>query len=354
MINKDQAHGYFYKLAKGVDLSNMHKFKEVFMEYMKYLAENYINLDDEMKEVYDKSTSAMLEAVKVELDKSPESIEKRESIRLYKRAKREHYDINELIKILEKPRNDPDGILNAVREIFIKRMQNILDFLSDAQDHSHKYTTSNYAIFQLYYITIDELLAAFHLSQHSFVNQADTHIRTILENLDKIELFYKQPEWADLWISQDPKDKKEKWKQLRPRAIRRKLGKDEHSDLYSMLSELGTHSEFRSVQTRSNINKELDEKGNISLQLWIGGCPYEHNIVFTNSFLLYAVSLTMFSIVNVLMDFLLDSEVDNILKGVAEDIKSFNICYFIPWAAEEDFDITPFLDLLLKPLWNEE
>lgn len=83
-INKEQAHSYFSKLTQNIDLSDLQKYGEAFREYMKYRAENYDDLDDEMKELYNKTFNSLLEEAKENLDKSTDSVEKRKGIRLYK------------------------------------------------------------------------------------------------------------------------------------------------------------------------------------------------------------------------------------------------------------------------------
>ena len=42
----------------------------------------------------------------------------------------------------------------------------------------------------------DELISALHLSRHNYFGQSNTHLRSILETLDRVELFNKYPEMS--------------------------------------------------------------------------------------------------------------------------------------------------------------
>jgi len=100
-----------------------------------------------------------------------------------------------LIAVLEQKPDKKPEIIDDTRVIFTTKLQNVLDFLLDVREKRQQ-GVAGFAKISLFYLCIDELLTAFHLTQHAFVNQAYSHIRSIFENLDKIDLFHQQPEWC--------------------------------------------------------------------------------------------------------------------------------------------------------------
>ena len=171
---------------------------------------------------------------------------------------------------------------------------------------------AGFAKISLFYLCIDELLTAFHLTQHAFVNQAYSHIRSIFENLDKIDLFHQQPEWAEIWASDNPEDRKKVRTELNPSKVRKKLGRDTFDPIYGMFSELGPHGTFRGIKSRSARKVRENEK-NPEIHLWIAGCPFEHNYIWLCSFLLYTIIKMLLKITDVYAEYLNEEEIAKIL-----------------------------------------
>ncbi|HYE09730.1 MAG TPA: hypothetical protein VEF53_06080 [Patescibacteria group bacterium] len=324
---------------------------KAFHEHLHFLAENYHELEDDLKKFYDDTMTKMLDTAKSNIDNLEDSIAKRQGIRMYKQATKDHYNASWLVQILEKPIVKPLPIQTFVRDTFIKRLQNLIDFLSDIVDSPHA-GISRLSIIGLYYLCIDELLAAHHLTQHSFVNQAFAHIRSVLENMDKIELFHKQPEWAEIWASEKPEDKKKILFELSPKGVRVKLGKPNYDPMYSMFSELGTHGAFKGIQVRTGIIRKTNGRERDTMKFWMGGCPFEDNIIWTNSFLLYITGMILFSVTKIYAEYLLEEEVENILKEYARDMKKVNEDFIIPWASEQGLDVEPLVEMLNKFVWD--
>jgi hypothetical protein len=236
-------------------------------------------------------------------------------------------------------------IFDDVRKIFIRQLQNVVDLLSDVSEHSQNGIAS-FAKVSLFYFCIDELLAAFHLAQHSYINQAYSHIRTVSESLDKIELFDQQPEWAELWSSQDPKDKMKILNQLSPKAVREKLGREKYDPFYSFFSELGPHGTFKGIQSRSGMSLQRSPSGKPLIRLWVGGCPFEHNVIWVSTFLLYTINNVVLKIMLIFEQYFNQDEIKLILKSLVEDYKEFCINHFIPWLQKEGHDTEEFIQFL--------
>lgn len=351
MISKEEAKNIFQEKILALGSTDEASIDKALREYILFLAENYDELEDDLKKSYDETLKAMLETAKENLGGMKDSIQKRKGMRMYKQASKNHYDAKQLIQILEKPIAKSLPIQTFVRDTFVERIQNIIDLLSDIIDYSHV-GMAKLSIIGLYYLCVDELLTAHHLTQHSFVNQAFAHIRSVLENMDKIELFNKYPEWAELWSSDKPEDTKKALYELSPQNVRVKLGKPKYDPMYSMFSELGTHGAFKGIQARSGILKKADNENRATLKFWMGGCPFEHNVIWTNSFLLYVTGMMLFSITDTFAECLLEEEVENILKSYARDMKKFNEDFIIPWASNQGFDVKPLIDLLNRYMWD--
>ena len=105
---------------------------------------------------------------------------------------------------------------------------------------------------------VHELVVCFHLAQHGYINQAYTHIRTVFESLNRVELFVRDESYASLWCSDDERTKK---RELSPVAVRSKLGV-KGDPLYAFFSAHGPHVTWEYVQSKSARKREASEKEN--------------------------------------------------------------------------------------------
>jgi hypothetical protein len=334
------------EIFENVDPKDQADLSQVGQLFLQYIREHVGEFDEGVQEFFDKILEKFLPEAKRVIDEMPEGKEKRKAKRIYKIATGKHFEAESLIKILEQPARDEKEDSEEIRKIFINSLQNILDLLSDAVEPSRK-GIAELAKFGLFYLCIDELLAAFHLAQHSFVSQAYSHLRTILEALDKIELFNQKPEWAELWASVDPRQKREQLKDLSPASIREKLGGERYDPFYSCFSEFGPHGTFRTIQTRSARKPELVD-GRPQIHFWVGGCPFEHNIMFINSFLLFTLGLLLSKIGSIYAHLLNREETREIAIQFMEESKRFYEKYFLPWAEKEGLDVGPLMEYLKK------
>ena len=87
-----------------------------------------------------------------------------------------------------------------------------------------------FAIRQLLVRAINDVVAAFHLLCHGYLNQAYNTMRMAYEGCELLELLGSDPDQAELWVNS-----KKPWRDFSPRNVRDKLGKDGVDEVYSQL-----------------------------------------------------------------------------------------------------------------------
>lgn len=269
---------------------------------------------------------------------------KRQHQRLYARIKERHWNVEQFLQALNKPPTTNIPVLLHAREFFVKYLQSVLDFMFDVSKKTLK-GESEFAQFSLTYLCVNEFMCAFHLLEHHYATQAYTHIRTVYEILDKIELFYKQPKWAELWASDD---EKRKIAELSPSAVRKKLGKPKYDSIYAFFSSLGPHGTFRSVQTTGGMRKERSEKGNPRITLWIGGTKFEHHLIGATMSISHTLKLLLFEIIKIYANDINIDESKEVMNSAIKDYKELLVKYFIPWAKENKLDTSEIANLINK------
>jgi hypothetical protein len=107
---------------------------------------------------------------------------------------------------------------------------------------------------------LDELLAAFHLAQRAFASQAYAHVRTVEEVLEAIDMLSSEKTLLEQWLNATaPDDERAVFKTLRQR-IGQLPARSDGKKLYSFLSALGPHSQFRALQARTKLQHEDGER----------------------------------------------------------------------------------------------
>ena len=344
MITKHDIAKKLREILDDDDVINQKGAISVIQSLVRFLFENYDELDEESRQFLESfKDSIVLQGTKFVQD-LPEGSYRRQMNRQLKVIAGKHHSSEALVTILERTAVNPSEVFTDTRRIFVQNLQNALDLLSDVVETSKK-GSAEFAKIGLSYFCIDELLAAFHLAQHSFINQAYSHIRSVLEALDKIELFHKEPEWAKLWANENPKEERRRLKELSPVSVRKKLGRDTYDPFYSFFSEFGPHGTFRGIKTRSARKKEVVD-GKPEIRFWIGGCPFEHNTISVNTYLLYALDMMLINIGVTYSQFLNKDEVSSILKRIVMESRKFTQKHLIPWAKQVDLDVTSLIKYL--------
>lgn len=320
-----------------------------FWEFMQYSIENYDQLDEGARSHIDRVFNRLQNAALAVAGALPDGPEKRQRMRQLSLAGGGHFLAENLLSILESAPQHKHSILPAARQAFAQLLQRTLDVLFDATRHTHE-GPANFAKIGLCYWAIDELLAAVRLAQCAFTNQSYAHIRTDYEILDLIELFDKQPQWAQLWATGNDK---EVWSNLRPAAVRKKLGTPKFDPMYSFLSEHGSHGTFRGLQARSlRVGRQGDEERK-TFKIWVGGSPMVHHIVWTNSLCVYTALQLLVKCVGVFAQYLNADEIEGVLETSGKIIGDFFREHYVGWAKDAGLNYEPVLEFLDKAPWKK-
>ena len=217
------------------------------------------------------------------LDDMPDSAETRKMKRLLASLKGTHFmaqDLFESFPTIGDP--ESDRVTKAFR-LLERATQVLMDILHDATRSTHQ-GPSKFAIVGLYFWLLDEVTVAQYLARRSYSTLAYTNLRSCMEIIDKVELFTKKPEEANIWVSGD---EHAIWKKLAPARVRVKLGKNTFDPLYQYFSEQGSHSTFTALQSRVR-RRNKAEGENLKISILFGGIVDEPRQL---SILLYLVML---------------------------------------------------------------
>jgi hypothetical protein len=337
------------RLLGGADSADLAGLQSKFGEFMQYSIEHYEQLDEEAQSYIDHVFEALQKEARSMADKLPDGPEKRHVLRQLSLAGGGHFQAENLISILESPPQHVHPILPAARQAFAPLFQRTLDVLFDATSHTHQ-GVANFAKIGLCYWATDELLTAIHLAQCAFTNQSYAHIRTDYEILDLIELFDRQPEWAELWVSGNDK---EVWSKLRPSAVRKKLEEPKIDLLYSFLSEHGSHGTFRGLQARSLQVVRQGDKDRKGFKIWVGGSPIVHHIVWTNSLCVYTAFQLLVKSARIFAPYLNPEEMKGVLETSSEITGQFFRTHYVGWAKDAGLNYGPVLEFLNNAPWKK-
>jgi hypothetical protein len=342
MIGKPELRAKLFDLMSSVDTPVA--LQEKLAEFMAYSIENYEHLDAEAKVSIDRTLEELRNQAKNAIEQMPDGSQKREFERIVGAVEGKHFKAENLLAALETPSELKLEIVPAARAAFMEVLQRILDFLFDTSRRIHQ-GFDVFAIVGLFYWAVDELLAGFHLAQRGFANQCYTHVRTVDEILDKIQLFHQQPKWTALWVTGS---ESEVWKELRPAAVRKKLGQPKHDPIYSFFSSLGPHGTFRGLQARTAMAAQANHDGSRMLRIWVGGTPQIHHIVWANTMCVYCAMRALVKCAATLEKWLDHEEVLSVYQSVVGTTKRFLLDHYVGWAQSEGLDIVAITELLGK------
>lgn len=347
MITKQELQKRLKESLEEVQPRNVDKLKEKILQHMQFVLENYDNLSVDAQEVTDKMIETFQEQLGTALEKLPDSKEKRKLKRLHAGTLGKRFLIEEVIKSLDSSPVFKEKTSQKFSRIFHDRLQNIADFQFDICHN----TLSGPALFSqmsLLGMCVDELIVILHLAQHHYTNQVYSHIRTVIENTDKMELFRIKPEWAVVWCSEDAEKIR---KELSPSKVRKKLGQSKYDPLYGVFSVLGPHTSFRAVKTKTFRNSKSSSKGNPQIVQWLGGCPTEYHTMFVYSFSLYVLNLVLMQLIKSFGHFLNREEVNETLNQTKKEIVDYFKHDFLPCAKRCNLDVTELEDFVKNGPW---
>lgn len=194
---------------------------QVIAAFAQYISEHVSELTPEAQALVDKMWEALQPELEEVVQHLPDTIEGRQLKRLYARIVGKHWDAAGLIGGLETPAAPTHSVIAAARPLFEAHLQAYLDLLWDVAQHSHQGPAAVIRMAMLA-LCADEALVAFHLAQRGYASQALSHVRTVFEALNLVELFSRDPTQADLWASADEQTA---WREFRPVKVRKKLAR---------------------------------------------------------------------------------------------------------------------------------
>lgn len=324
MITKEGLRKHLEGLLTSVTRGDLQAISQKMSEHLTYSIKHYDDLDQEAKKITDDFIEEIKKYNAQIIGQLPDGKMKRQMSRLHASSAGKYFDIETHINALESPPEKINDNLNECVRIFKEGLKYISDFIFDVTQN----TLSGSATFgqlSLIMICVNELIVTLHLLKHRYVNQAYSHIRTIFENLDKVELFRRKPEWAEVWAG---KDEKKKWNELRPAEVRKKLGKNKYDPIYVLFSSLGPHGTFQAVQVQAARKVRVSEK-RPSFTFWIGGTPFEHNTVWVNAFGIYALYSVLLQLMRSFQKYLNAEEGEEILKRIFDELKHYITTHFL-------------------------
>ena len=306
------------------------RYQERMTGVLKWCVENIDHLDEGAQHYLD----GVLEKINTEarriVGELPDGVETRGISRELAKIDRQHVDSKKLVASLADD-SQLGPVVDRARQEFEPLLQIVLDLLFDASQRIHE-GIAPFAMLALGFRAVDDLVAGLHLAQHGYANQAVSHVRTVLEILDKIDLFHSQPKWAELWMDGTEREIE---KELGPSSVRKKLGRRKYDPLYSFFSSIGAHAAFRGLPTRMIVRK--DEVADAAagdrkqIKTWVGGTPLEGQIVMANSMCVYATAVLLSKVAGVFEEHLHQEETGRVLDDAAESFTAFINEYFVGW-----------------------
>jgi hypothetical protein len=195
----------------------------------------------------------------------PDGIEKRKMKRMLTSVSSNHLQAAKLVTNFPILR-DAEPLIENGHGVFVKALQRLLDFMHDISLKSHNGPAS-FAKINLLYWAVDELTAANFLARRGYTTLTYTHLRSVIEIADKIELFDSKPEMADVWASGGPEH--EIWRKLSPLKVRQMLGKDNKDPIYAHFSHQGAHPTYTAAQMRMTRKDQAGET--LKVGIGVGG-----------------------------------------------------------------------------------
>jgi hypothetical protein len=292
-------------------------FGERLKEVLDFAVANESAMDDGAKAYYDKLLDGISTMFEQGLAGIADSPDKRKMLRLVALTKQKHHRAENFLKGLGRPLPVPFSVSEAGRPIFLDTVQSVLDLLFDATREGH-HGVAQFASLSMLYWSVDELTVAFYLTERKYTTQAYSHLRTVHDLLDKAELFFREPQLAEVWGSGD---RRKILKELQPGAVRTKLGKPKFDPIYDFFTERGMHGTFGAVRQRA-VQRDKSQ-GSRSFAIWLGGVAWDQEVDLAVSSSILSALLTLTTVAKVYQTRLHDAEVASIIKIRADAAADF-------------------------------
>jgi hypothetical protein len=320
-------------------LSHPEQLSAKLQEVFEFAIANEKAMDKEANAYFDKVLSDIADRKEQELSKETDSPHKRQLLRQIALTRKKHHRADKLAQNLGRPLFRKFPVAEAAKPIFLATLQSVLDVLFDATRESQA-GVAQFGSLSMLYWAVDELNVAFYLAEHKYATQTYSHLRTAYDLLEKVELLFKQPKWAEVWGGSD---RKRILNELKPGAVRAKLGRPKFDVVYSFLSEMGSHGTFEAVRRRVVRKKRGNQSDRPEIGIWVGGVPFDSEVVISVSLCIFAVMSTLIMAVVVFETRLYEKEVKEILRVRSKDTTEFLERYFVQFVKELGIDASDLL-----------
>src|SRR3990172_5139155 len=320
MITKEDIQRQLLESFKGIDPKRPETVQNAILELFGFISTHINDLDEEAKKIADSMIAASVEETKKAIEAMPEGGQKKALLRQVAAVKGERVLAATLIAGLNDiPKHTAEKVFADASAIIERDIQRVLDLIEDITKEPQK-GPAGFARIGLLFLVVNEAITALLLGQRSLLNQSDSHIRAIHEHLDLVALFTQFPEFANDWLKNEPGSTA--WYRLRPSKVRKKLGKPKDDPLYGLLSSLGVHGSFEAL--RLFISKSLEKEGaRPALNVWLGGCPREDQVIWTHLHLMLALQLALVTIYQNFPDRIDKIEAAGIFLAAHADLRKY-------------------------------
>jgi hypothetical protein len=323
-------------------IANPDQFSDRFKDILDFAVANETSMDAEANAYFNNLTETIANMFEQGLSNLADSPDKRRMLRAIAGTRRKHHRSQDFLKRLGMPLPVPVPVVEAARPIFLEAHQSALDLLWDATQES-QHGVAQFATLGLLYWTIDELTAAFYLAERRYTTQAYSHLRTVHDLLEKAELFFQQPTWADVWGSDN---KRQIRKELSPGAVREKLGRPSFDPIYGFFTELGTHGTFEALRKRVTQTGKKEDRTQVAMR--IGGTPWDSEVEMVIACCIFTVLSTLLTIGKVYETRLHVEEVVGILRARFERAGEFLQEHFVEPRRKSGIDASAITEILKK------
>lgn len=292
-------------------------FRDRLKEVLDFALANESAMDDGAKAYYDKLLDAISTMFEQGLAGIADSPDKRRMLRLVALTRQKHHRAENFLKGLGRSLPVPFAVAEAGKPLFLDTLQSVLDLLFDAT-REDQHGPAQFASLSMLYWTVDELTVAFYLAERKYTTQAYSHLRTVADLLDKAELFFQEPQVAEVWGGSD---KRKILKELQPGAVRTKLGKPKFDPVYDFFTERGMHGIFQAVRQRTIQRGRLQDRRSVAM--WLGGVAWDREVDLAVSSCILSALLTLTMVAKVCRTRLNNEEVTSIIESRADAANDF-------------------------------
>lgn len=323
-------------------------WERVFLDFIRWLETNEELFDEDAKAYSKTFFDRIFSDARDNARKMPDSPAVRAMIRSSSAQLREHFEAHRFVRQLEASPSTPDDLINDWTALAEHSLEIFLDWLFDVCDRKTR-VGYDVVLIGLLYSCFDEFVAAIHLSRHKYSLQSNTHLRTVLETLDQVELFSRDRSWIDVWVGDD---RRRSWNELKPSAVRKKLGLTGPDEVYGFLSGTGAHPSIKGFKERVLQRVEdtglQDQDAPTVAIVSLGGTRTEWLRVVNLQLGIAMIGRAVAKLVSCFPSMLNEQEVDERLAKQTAMWRDFTAKHIAPWLEDHGEDAAPLLDLL-KP-----